>query len=337
MIRRKFHIPWGYCLAIAMVVLIFCVAFIQFDNESENNTRSVTSIITNAEYDDDKAKAWARFEINWVSLYYQFYDRANAKDDFKTFETLANDKVVVTVAVTDEKDFLRMFFDFIGIERIKRRNLRMDKIMEINPIDKATALLATLKEYSPTIRRKSDKGYDWLEEETDVCIEVLNPGSDNPDDGLTIICEDEYKQMCQMALDILNNKVCSAELLCGEDKSWLGSCFMRRDKMERPVREVFAYLLSQEYFAEKIQSSGYEVHYRFWDKSLNKNVKVCDECGSEYLASSSKMLSLCPECAHVLYGYENCKHEFKDGKCTLCLWDGSKSEYIESLRKKDTV
>ena len=98
--------------------------------------------------------------------------------------------------------------------------------MEINPIDKATALLATLKEYSPTIKIKSDKGYEWLEEETDVCIEVLNPASNNPDDGLTIICEDdgeftlcfgthvhyspcdeEYNQMCQMAFDRLNSEV----------------------------------------------------------------------------------------------------------------------------------
>ena len=62
-------------------------------------------------------------------------------------------------------------------------------------------------------------------------------------------------------------------------------------------------------------------------------IAVCDECGSEYLASTSKMASLCPECAHVLYGYENCNHVFKDGKCTLCLWDGSRSEYIRSLKQ----
>ena len=48
--KRKIHIPWGYCLAIAIVVLIFCVSFIQFDNESENNTRLVTGTVTNLEY-----------------------------------------------------------------------------------------------------------------------------------------------------------------------------------------------------------------------------------------------------------------------------------------------
>ena len=29
---------------------------------------------------------------------------------------------------------------------------------------------------------------------------------------------------------------------------------------------------------------------------------TCDECGSEFLKSSSKMMALCPECAHILYG-----------------------------------
>jgi hypothetical protein len=165
--------------------------------------------------------------------------------------------------------------------------------MDFNPIDKATNLLSALKEYNPSIRRKSDKGYDWLEEETDICIEVLNPDSDNPDDGLTIICEDdgeftlcfgahvhyspcddEYNQMCQTALDILNNKVCSADLLCGEDKIWLGGGLMSRYEIERPVSDVFDFFWQQEYFVEKIQSSGYEVHYCFWDRSLNKIIRA---------------------------------------------------------------
>ena len=66
---------------------------------------------------------------------------------------------------------------------------------------------------------------------------------------------------------------------------------------------------------------------------VHEVIAICDECGSEYLASKSTMVSLCPECAHVLYGYENCDHEFKDGKCTLCLWDGSRSDYINKLLK----
>ena len=60
----------------------------------------------------------------------------------------------------------------------------------------------------------------------------------------------------------------------------------------------------------------------------NDKIGTCAECGSKFLKSSSHMKELCPECAHRLYGYENCKHIFKDGKCVLCLWDGSKSKYL---------
>ena len=61
-------------------------------------------------------------------------------------------------------------------------------------------------------------------------------------------------------------------------------------------------------------------------------IKACDECGSNYKASSSEMMSLCPECAHYLYDYENCTHDFENGKCKKCFWDGSVSSYIKSLK-----
>ncbi|SFC69836.1 hypothetical protein [Ruminococcus albus] len=46
---------------------------------------------------------------------------------------------------------------------------------------------------------------------------------------------------------------------------------------------------------------------------------ICDECGSEFLISASKMKALCPECSHILYGYENFAHVFKNGRCEKCL------------------
>lgn len=64
-------------------------------------------------------------------------------------------------------------------------------------------------------------------------------------------------------------------------------------------------------------------------------VAICDECGSPYLKSKSKMMILCPECSHVLYGHENCSHKFENNKCIFCLWDGSRSEYIKSLINKN--
>ena len=60
---------------------------------------------------------------------------------------------------------------------------------------------------------------------------------------------------------------------------------------------------------------------------LEKN--RCDECGSLYYPSSSKMKSLCPECASILYGYPNCKHVFENGRCINCYWDGSQSEFVK--------
>lgn len=44
-----------------------------------------------------------------------------------------------------------------------------------------------------------------------------------------------------------------------------------------------------------------------------KNLKICDECQSQYKAETSKMENLCPECSHLLYGYENCRHQFENG------------------------
>lgn len=64
--------------------------------------------------------------------------------------------------------------------------------------------------------------------------------------------------------------------------------------------------------------------------SHNEKIAICKECGSKFRKSTSKMKELCPECAFVLYDYENCKHIIKNGKCIKCLWDGSRSDYIKS-------
>ena len=72
---------------------------------------------------------------------------------------------------------------------------------------------------------------------------------------------------------------------------------------------------------------------KYAECSMNKdNYSICDECGSEFLKSTSKMMALCPECAYVLYGYPNCAHDFKNGRCIYCYWDGSQSEYIKWLK-----
>jgi hypothetical protein len=43
------------------------------------------------------------------------------------------------------------------------------------------------------------------------------------------------------------------------------------------------------------------------------------------------MSRLCSECAHHLYGYPVCGHQFEDGRCIRCGWDQSRSAFITSL------
>ena len=240
--------------------------------------------------------------------------------------------------------------------------------MDLNPIDKAEELLYLFREYNPIIKRKSDKEYEWLEEETDLCIVLINPDRNSQLSTLEILCEDdgeftlscgvhahyypydeEYKRMCETVLNILENRCCSGDLLYGEEKEWIMGGFFDREGLEHSVQDIFHYAFYEsEYLSKKLQSGFWEAQYAFWNSKYDKIIKggdkivkvgkdiaVCEECGSKYLASKSKMASLCPECAHVLYGYENCDHVFENGKCALCLWDGSVSEYIKSLKNEN--
>lgn len=61
----------------------------------------------------------------------------------------------------------------------------------------------------------------------------------------------------------------------------------------------------------------------------------CDECRSLFFYDASHLPGLCPECAHWLYGYPNCKHSFVNSRCEQCGWDGSTSPFIEGLKQKE--
>ncbi|MDN2710332.1 MULTISPECIES: hypothetical protein [unclassified Janthinobacterium] len=61
---------------------------------------------------------------------------------------------------------------------------------------------------------------------------------------------------------------------------------------------------------------------------------TCDECGSAYRGAASAMASLCPACAHALYGYPRCEHEFEAGHCRKCLWDGKTSDFVRKLASR---
>lgn len=62
---------------------------------------------------------------------------------------------------------------------------------------------------------------------------------------------------------------------------------------------------------------------------MKSKIRTCTERHSYYLTTVSKMRNLCTECSHQIYGYDNCEHEFKDGKYIKCLWNGGSSNYLK--------
>lgn len=61
---------------------------------------------------------------------------------------------------------------------------------------------------------------------------------------------------------------------------------------------------------------------------LEPAATTCGECKSLFFPPASRLEGLCPECAHQLYGYENCRHTFTSGTCVKCGWDGSRSDFL---------
>lgn len=64
---------------------------------------------------------------------------------------------------------------------------------------------------------------------------------------------------------------------------------------------------------------------------MTRAKSTCDECQSLYFTLSSKMTSLCPNCANKLYGYPSCDHHFEDGSCVKYGSNGQESDYIREL------
>lgn len=65
-----------------------------------------------------------------------------------------------------------------------------------------------------------------------------------------------------------------------------------------------------------------------------RNISSCDECNSDYYTDISQMTNLCPECSYILYGCQNCNHNFENGRCWKCFWNGNTSDYIQNLKGK---
>lgn len=67
---------------------------------------------------------------------------------------------------------------------------------------------------------------------------------------------------------------------------------------------------------------------------MSREIRECNECESGYYADTSEMMALCPECSHYLYGYSNCEHEFKNGRCSICYWNGENTKFILELKNQ---
>ena len=70
---------------------------------------------------------------------------------------------------------------------------------------------------------------------------------------------------------------------------------------------------------------------------MEREIRKCAECESDYYADSSQMLELCVECSHYLYGYLNCIHQMEKGRCVLCYWDGSSTVFIDGIKRENGV
>ena len=70
---------------------------------------------------------------------------------------------------------------------------------------------------------------------------------------------------------------------------------------------------------------------------MSTSKQKCDECGSQYLHEQSKMASLYPNCAHFLYDYPNCTHEFRNGRCQKCNWNGTITNFVRSKMNQAEV
>ena len=84
--------------------------------------------------------------------------------------------------------------------------------------------------------------------------------------------------------------------------------------------------IQQELDAEQLESQrSVEANTRYAGFHITEN-------GQEhYLSTKSGQEFL--DMALLMRRYPNCPHRFLNGRCVNCYWDGSKSEYIKSLKR----
>ena len=164
--------------------------------------------------------------------------------------------------------------------------------MEMNPIDKVQDFIEKLQGYTVFVKNKSDEGYEWIEEDKDICVDIINPNSDN---SLTILFENEgqfslffgythshyfnddyeYNSLCDNVIEILNSRLGAGSLFYGtEEKNWLGSTFVTPQEAKQPIQQTFEFTLKHEEFSNKLRDFGGEAKFIFWNDSLSKTITI---------------------------------------------------------------
>ncbi len=160
--------------------------------------------------------------------------------------------------------------------------------MEIDPFDKINEILESFKSYAPKVFSKTDKGFDWMEEDHSKCIAFKNPygGED-----LEIVVGDrgeftlyykghahyanyqyDYDLMIERVRDIFNNNICTG-YLTDRNAKWYGSGYFKKSKIAEPVQKVFEFVFKEKEFYNHLTATGYKVEYIFWNPIYNKTIQ----------------------------------------------------------------
>ena len=151
-------------------------------------------------------------------------------------------------------------------------------------------IVTSLHGIAYTIHHNDEPSYSFLEE-GELSIEIPSP---DDKDKITLDTEgieytlyfgnshahyyidepEELDALIECVKDIVDNKVLSAAIFFYEEDRqlhWLGSRFLDVDKSNgMPITELFRHVYEIKEFRDKIEHKGGEVHFRFWDASLNK-------------------------------------------------------------------
>lgn len=117
-----------------IIVALYCVSFVHYDDESDYNTYKVNSTIRNAKYDSDHYKSVAIFTTDYGDFYYKFYDRSKAKEDFDRILYIQENNINVQLTISKEKDFANLI-SLDGLEHvveIKSENIEYFSINDHN-------------------------------------------------------------------------------------------------------------------------------------------------------------------------------------------------------------